>query len=406
MRKHAPYMADYSNLTKFLVVFGIMGGYCGGNAFSPVLQDIIVAFPEASPAFIRAMSTMSSLFSCTLGLLVGGLLGKKLKYKTVLIGATILCLIGSVMPAYWNSTFFAVFAGRLIFSIGSGIFTTRLAIVRASFSANETGKWLGLGMTCQNILGVAVTLAAGYAASIGGWKAAMKVGWIAIIPLLLSIFLYQEPPKLEEEELAQTEEKPRTKGKFNFKVLGYMALFCVAGLSLYPFLLGISTFVAEQGLGSVAEASWCTSAYLLGISLTGTIFGKLEKKIARFGLSIGCMMVTVGYLITLFAPNVVLCMVGAILCGSGFSFVLLYVNKWVGDMSAKGMETFTTTLNDGLFALACFASAFWMSMLDTVASGLTMFPTECEKTFFVGAVIYLLIAVLGAVFDLRPKISR
>lgn len=404
MKTKAPYMENYSFFAKFLVVFGIMGGYSSGNAFSPVLQDIIMAFPEASPALVRSLSTMGSLFSCSLGLVVGGLLGKKLKYKTVLITATLLCLVGGVMPGYLNDTFFEVFLGRLIFSVGSGIFATRMAIVRASFSPKETGKWLGLAMTCQNILGLAVTLAAGYAASLGGWKAAMKMGWIAAVPLVIVLFLYQEPPKQELEAPAK-EDQPKVKGKFNFKVLWYMALYCVAGLSLYPFLLGISTFVAEQGLGSAAEASWCTSAYLLGLSLTGTVFGKLEQKLARFGLSIGCIIVTIGYLVTLFAPNVFLCMIGAVMCGGGFCVVLLFVNKWVGDMAGKGMETFTTTLNDGLFALACFGSAFWMTLVNTAASGLTMFPTECEKTFFVGAIIYLAIALLGVVKDLRPKIN-
>ena len=113
------------------------------------------------------VSTLPSLISSFIMMFVGAIVGRKIKYRTVLILAMHCLLTGGMLPIVWNSTFYCILGVRAIFGLGMGFIGCRNALVIASFPENKRSKFLGLGVFVGNSCGVLLQIIAGWLADIG-----------------------------------------------------------------------------------------------------------------------------------------------------------------------------------------------------------------------------------------------
>ena len=179
--------------------------------------------PSAGIDRCKMVSTLPSLISSFVMMFVGAIVGRKIKYRTVLILAMLCLLTGGMLPIVWNSTFYCILGARAIFGLGMGFIGCRNALVIASFPENKRSKFLGLGVFVGNSCGVLLQIIAGWLADIG-LRQSFLVYAIALLPLLLVLFCLKEP---EGAKLAAKVQDTHEKVQIKPRVWLYIAILFV-----------------------------------------------------------------------------------------------------------------------------------------------------------------------------------
>lgn len=389
-----------SNFKKWMIVMGICGVFGTGTFISPIIAKLVEAYPDTPVATIRTLSTIPSLFGLVLGMILSLFLGKKIKYKPVLVAGACIAGICGMLPAFINATFTQILISRILFAVGFGFFGTRNAIVRASLAdESESAKWLGAAMFFNAAVGVVGQILSGILGDIN-WRYSFLIYGFCFICMLINIFWYTEPsPVIDTQEKGE-----KVKGHFNWMIIPYFLVLMLSTLCLYPFLSSISMFIANRGIGTATESGFASSGYTIGMAILSMFFGTIAKKFPRRGYAMGAAIVVIGYVLTLSArTSAIPCIIGGLCCGGGFGFIMLFSIQWAQDMSDKATVVVAGTLMSCAVSCGSFFSTYFMAFLQKIGAGLTMFPTDIEKTFFIGTIVYAIIAVVAAIVDIRPK---
>ena len=198
----------------------------GMMAINPAIQKLIEAYPEVRISTIKMVSTLPSLISSFVMMFVGAIVGRKIKYRTVLILAMLCLLTGGMLPIVWNSTFYCILGARAIFGLGMGFIGCCNALVIASFPENKRSKFLGLGVFVGNSCGVLLQIIAGWLADIG-LKQSFLVYAIAL--LLLVLFCLKEPEGAKPAAKVQdTHEKVQIKPRV-WLYIAILFVWCTLG---------------------------------------------------------------------------------------------------------------------------------------------------------------------------------
>lgn len=264
-------------VTPFLAIITLYLIACSGAGVSPIVYKLSEAFPEIPMVTIRMITTINALINCIVGLATASILGKKLKYNTILRLGAVLFLIGSIMPLFLNQSFWLLLLARAIWGVGSGCFACRDVVMAKLFPGPSAAKLLGYGAAVTTACNTIAGLVAGVLGDMD-WHKAYYLGFIAIIPSLI-VFIWSFEPDSEPVPANVTSEaKPKSKGKVRPVIWFYFIRMVLLTLCSYPVLGFISVFVAERGLGGATEASWVSSAYTLGLTAANLVFGYCHRE--------------------------------------------------------------------------------------------------------------------------------
>lgn len=404
-------MQDYSTSKKWLLAIGIYSIDCIGAAISPIIYELTQVYPDVSGATVRQLTAIPSMMAFFLSLVYANFVGKKLSYRKTLLIGTSLMLVGGVLPAFWNSSFIYLIIARVIFGIGFAVFSMRNAIAMKAFGTKEGPKWLGYGCFIGNVAYMLASTVAGWIGSIS-WKYSFLFHGILIFYVLIFFFLFKNEEltdaDMKEPETAKEETKTAKPAKKEFispRVFGYFLMTLLATLCLYPFMAFMSIFVAERGIGGATEVGILSALYTGGTALFGAIYGKCEAKINRWLMPIACAIVAGGYVVTLAAYNLPLAILGAVLCGGGFSWFVLCVTTWANDASTDGNRALHITLMSTAVSCGSFVSSYFMIFAAKVGAAIPLFSTEMEKTFLVGIILCAVLTLLTGILDFRPALT-
>lgn len=373
-----------------------------GSLVSPIVQVLSQSYPDVPIQTIRAITTVPSLMSFTVALFIAAMIGRKIPYKTAMLLGIGFCLVGGIMPAFLNSSFALIIFGRAIYGIGFSFFGSRNAMVAKMVGDKEAPKWIGYGTFLAGIVSIFIQMLSGYLGDIN-WRYSFLLHGICLLPLLIVLFLYTEP-----EKTADTPEKKAASGKkaleprvclfFFFNLLGV--------LCLYPIVSSISIFVAERGLGGAAQSGMVSSAYTLGGVIIALVFGYFYTRYNRWSINFAFLGIILGYSCILAAGNLPVVIVGSALCGAGFIFSSTAFAKWAMDAASDANKPFAATLISCSTALGSFLSSYFMVLAKSIGSHIPLFETECEKTFLIGILFYLIIFIIMSAFDIRPDSTK
>lgn len=393
-------MEHYPSYKKWLLTFGIFLGTGFGTLVSPIVHTLSLEYPDVAMSTIRSITTIPSLISFFLGLVLSSIVGKKISYRMTLILGCLFCAVGGVLPAVWNNTFTAIIISRVIFGLGFAVFAMRNAVVTRAFGTKESAKWMGYG----GFLGGGVSMLLGTVSGILGdinWRYCFMLHALAIVSLLLIVWLYREKETIVEAEPTATKV---AKSAPHPMIAVYFLITLAGTLCLYPFFSAISTFVADRGIGTAAEAGLTTSAYTLGGALLGLIFGWATAKFDRWVVPASCVIVILGYVLVLSATtSIVPAILGGGLCGAGFGWFMLGTTNWARGVSTESNRALSMTIISSAVSGGSFISSYFITFCKKIGAAIPLFETEVEKTFLVGIIIYAIILVLTCIIDFRPQ---
>ncbi len=313
----------------------------GAIAVASNVASIVAAFPEAGQTKVVAYLISAPCLVVILVTLVSGKLMNSIPKKTLMIAGVVFWLVGGTLP-YFMSSLETILIMRLVFGVGVGIIQSLCpALVVDNFKdPAERAKVMG-NMTSFQMLGALFfSLVSGYLGKIG-WNIAFLVHLVAIISLIAALVCipYKQPA------MAETPHE-----KIKFRPTAMMWVWCIAFL---VYMSGAQTYanfasslITERGLGDTVTAGYSLACFALGGFVMGFVFGKVSDIFKKLTLTVGCVLLSVSFLIMIYATNLSMSYLGAFMCGLAFSICMPCILNGAGgavSQSSSGMAVSIAT---------------------------------------------------------------
>lgn len=330
----------------------------GVNIVTPAMNTFFQHFSDYSQDMVSMISTLPNLTLVIGSLVVGMIVGKKVKYRTMAIVGSLLYLIGGVLPYFFDDLMMTLVC-RLIFGFGLGlIYPLANALLTGIFDGDKRAAMLGYGTFLLNIGGIILQTLGGVLADIS-WQMTFLAHAVSLLALVCA-FLLPEP---QAKAPAASGEKKRWLTR-DVMVIGIF--FFVIMLMLYPMMLKLSTIYADRlGVGATV-ASTALSLYTVLGAIGGFTFGTFFKKLKRWVLPISALLMTVGIVMVYYGNSYAVMTVGVCIVGLGFGYTMPGLLTWNGKVSAPGTAATSTAFVLALMNLAGFVSTFYLQAFTAV----------------------------------------
>ena len=379
------------NILAILAIFFLCtsGGY-----EKSTIQICMEAWPDVQEASIRSLATMHSLAQTICMIVLGPLVGRKLKYRTACIFGALCVTMGGLTPAFFHPSWGFILMCRLLIGLGCGFFGSRNALLLRAVSKEEAAKWIGIGGVAMNISTIAGPPIAGALAEIR-WNYAFLINIFAPLVLVILILFLKEPePEKKEAEQKEAKEK----ATLNPIIIAYALIALLVTGTLYPLLSGMSTWFIERGFGSAAAAGVCISCYTVGGLCANLTLKKLQR-LGRWYIAVTSLFVILGQALVLLISNAVVCGAGAWLCGYGFYAIFAMLQVFNRATQKDTNLVLTSTLILAASQLSIYLSSYWIE----ICKALIPWGNSSVGGAFLGCIIvYAAVAVVSIFAKLVP----
>ncbi len=233
---------------KALPLFAISLINGGISPINAVVQTIADVF-SVSLSTARMVSTLPNLITMLVTMLMGNLVERKLSYKSIMLTGIILFLFGGLAPLFVNNIVLLLLL-RAIFGIGMGCFGILNSLYLRVFDRSISEKMIGYGWAILSASTILMKIAAG-ALGAKDWHFAFLPYNIGFLSLIIFLIFFKEP---EYPVSIKTERKKSSSVNWTHKLVLYVVLKALSPLFIYPVLTGMSTFIAQKGVGGAALA--------------------------------------------------------------------------------------------------------------------------------------------------------
>lgn len=373
----------------------------GAIAVASNIANIVSAFPEVNPTTIVAyLISVPCLIVIPVTLITGKLMDKIAK-KVLMITGVLFWLIGGVTP-YFMGDLHAILAMRCVFGVGVGMVQTLCAalIVENFEDPEERDKTMG-NMTSFQMLGTVIfSLVAGNLGKIS-WNVAFLVHLIAVISLIgaIAFIPYKKPISVSA-----------TGEKIKFQPTGKMWVW---GIAFLIFMVGSQTYansassiITEMKLGDSVAAGYSLAIFAFGGLLMGFGFGKVAKIFKTMTLTFGCVLLTISFVLIVFASNLALSYIGAFVCGLAFSICMPCIMNGAASsvpQSSSGMAVSVATCLQNIGMALC---PYVVNTAGSVISKSTSEQFTVNQGALLSAIIILVTLAVVFGFINQPKASK
>lgn len=372
-----------------LMVIGVLSVFLLGEAqfiMNPALAALGGVFPEIPFSTISYLATIPSLIAVPMGVISGILIKKGLGYRTQIILAAAIVVIGGVLP-FWIHSFPAWIVCRILFGIGFGVCVPMSGtLAQRTFSGEQAARVQGWGATAQNLGGVVLQMLSGIVV-MRSVNYVWLVHLVLVIPLVLVALTVPEPE--DEASAAASSERAGVKESLPafvyIKSIGFGMMF----MFMYPFLTSISLILEHDGIGTSALAGTINSAYTVGGMIAGVIFLAVFKSLGKWCMPLMYLLMGAGLLAAFAVSSPVLFIAAAVAMGI-FVFIL-----WSGHITEFGqtVSPANMAMASGIFVGATNLFCFFSSPLVGIVSN--VLGTNPRMPLMVGGIGCL---IIGAVY--------
>lgn len=377
-----------SILSLYIIVNGLMG-------INPVLQKLMEAYPDQSRATIMLASTLPSLFSMIITLLIGMVVGRKIKFKTIIVIGLLCYITGGVLPFFLNETFGLIMIGRVIFGIGCGCFGCRNAVIMSMFEGDQRARILGYGMLLMNLGGILIQVVSGFLGDIG-LKYSFLTYLISVLPLVLIVQFFNEPEQTQKNNSVD-ESSGSQKVVIDGKVWIYAIVMIVATILAYPLLSNMSSYIKFKELGTAGVSGMILSLYTVGGAIGGAFFGKIYQMSKKYIGVILFGIVAIGQAIVLYGNSITVIAIGTMIYGIGFFSIIPMFMMFTGIVSEKSSIAMSTSLIVASLQVGVFLSSYWISFIGKIYGDVLIGP------YYVAFIVFGICSLIFLFIDPRPK---
>lgn len=360
------------------------------------VQPMIEAFPDVPASTIRMVTTIPSMTGMIFTFLVGLVAGKKIGFKPICLIASICMLVGGVLPVFVTGSVYFVLICRLILGIGTGCFGIRNALVLKTFSAEQQANMIGKGYFCANLASIVLSSVVGILADIS-WNYGFGAYALAIITVIMVTLFLKEPEATPNTDTKQPEVK---KEKVHYpKVIFVLGIFlALASIAGYCIILGISTFLVEENMGTASMAGTVISAFSLGGVIFNFFFGKLFALLKKYNLPAFALIMVLGLALVRWGGSAPMVYAGSFICGGSFAAFMSAIMAFAGQMVNSNVVTSATTVIMTINQLGILAASYYVTLAGLIFPG-----SEVAASFLFGMVTMIAIAVICIVGKIYPK---
>lgn len=334
---------------------------------TPIFSVMAKAFPDVPFITITYIGTIVALFQIFGSIAVGAAVGKFLKYKTALIIAFALYIIGGIVPAFFPDgvNFTSILICRAIFGFGLGMNAPIGAILltRAYPDQMQRAKMLGFGMVFFNIFGFLSGYLGAFLATLT-WQTAFWGHAVGIIGLVAALVM---------KEPAFGEEAKKDKIKITPSAILWPLVFAVEMTLVYGIFTMGSMVLAEGGMAAgtagLYQATGISFLTFIGIGFS-LVFGWVYRILNKWVVAFGLVLVTVGiYMIGSSGgatASVTMFLVGWFIAGIGQQGVTIGLPMIVSTVVDKGTAAVALGLTMGAWNMGGFLSTPWAQAVSSV----------------------------------------
>jgi len=333
----------------------------GSNTFlSPGIAAIAAAL-NMDPGTVALVGTVPGIFSVLAGLLAGRFVGKAIKYKTFLVLALAIYIIGGSAPVLFP-TWPVILFSRVCVGLGVGtFFALAPALIMKSYTGDAQQKKLGLASVFGAAGGFTMMLAAGALADIQ-WNFIFLIFTFGAVAFLLIVTGLKEPQP-EAAEIASPDKKVKAKLPTPVK-LNYLLMFVVTLFGMCAMVF-ISTVVVSRGFGTSVHAGMVAVMFNIAGITYSFLFASLHKLLKKY-LAIAILVsVNIGLMLVYSASSLVMVGVGMFFVGA----YLLIIPTLLSDNArylTPSMITFAASLVGVSLNLGNFALGFYIQLATTL----------------------------------------
>ncbi len=286
------------------------------QVIAPALQSLSEYYQDIPYSRVLMLSSIVSLAVIPCSTIAGSLAGRKVKYKTLALTAMVLVLVGGLLPLLVMESFSAVFVCRILVGMGVGIATPlSSALIMKLLPASKQALWQGVGTAVMNVCGVFYQSVSGFICTVN-----LRMTWAVygflLIPLLLAVFFLKEPAQTEEEAAVSAKRERLPVGTI-MTCIGFGLLY----LFLSPVLLGISSILVREEIGTAASAGVILSAYSIGGMAAGFCYGAVDRLLKKWTIPVSLLLQVAGLAACAFGKNVLLLGAGTVLFGISIHWI-------------------------------------------------------------------------------------
>ena len=327
---------------------------------TPAMATFMEHWPDKAE-YISYISTLPTLFIVIGTFLAGTIMGRKIKYRTLAIIASVIALIGGVGPAFFDS-FELTLVCRAVMGFGAGLLAPLgNALIVGLYKGQKQASILGYGTLFMNAGGIVLQMLGGFLAGTGdrGWQMVFWGHALLIVAVIMSFFL-PEPPK---EEVVSDSGKKESMSK---KIYVIAALIFLYNLFAYPIMLNMSTLFVQRNAGGPAVAATALSLYTVAGVVAGFVFGFLFKAVKRMVITLGMALCGLGFLLVYFGSSMIVMTVGLVIVGFGFSTFFPAFMAWMGMVTPPSTVAMASSLILACMNLGGFVASPYNSLLMSI----------------------------------------
>lgn len=324
---------------------------------TPAMATFMEHWPDKAE-YISYISTLPTLFIVIGTFLAGAIMGRKIRYRTLAIIASVIALIGGVAPAFFDS-FELTLVCRAVMGFGAGLMAPLgNALIVGLYKGQKQASILGYGTLFMNAGGIVLQMLGGFLAGTGerGWQMVFWGHALLIVAVIMAFFL-PEPPV---EEVVSNSGKKESVGK---KVYVIAALIFFYNLFAFPIMLNMSTLFVQRNAGGPAVAATSLSLYTVAGVAAGFTFGFLFKAVKRFVITLGMALCGVGFLLVFAGHSMIVMTIGLIVVGFGFSTFFPAFMTWMGMVTPPSTVAMASSLILACMNLGGFVASPYNSLL-------------------------------------------
>jgi predicted MFS family arabinose efflux permease len=374
-----------------------------GQVVSPIMANIMQAFPHNSPATLSYIMTLPALATCIFAIVCGRLSVTISSKKLALFGLSAYIVGGStcglIENAYW------MIGCRALLGIGSGFcLPLTQGLIAEYYEGAKRASMMGYAQAIGCIGGAAISLAAGYIALIS-WR---NVFLLYLFPVVVLVMIARMLPhtKLTSPLAGMVKNSEKTLddkrniglGVYVFAAVGFITMANVAGL-----MINLSPVIRARHLGDSSNAGIALAVMSLWSGVAAGFFGWVFKFFKEHIITMGLILFALTNIMVAKASSIFTIYAAASAWGIAAGLSLPCLGMLVSALAKDAYKSFALAILTSSLNLGVFAASLAMGILFT-----TLGAGNYNAYFGNTAILFAGLAVAMGIYvtGLRVSVAR
>jgi len=367
------------------------------GAVLAALGQMSVAFPDVPGSYLGYVASIVALAQIIGAIVSGFIVGRFVKYKTLLLASLILYLIAGLSPYLIpdGGSFTLLLATRFIFGLGLGCFkpVAEALITNAYKDENKRANVFGFGNSAFSI-GAVIFQTVGGLLCLISWQTTFLVYLAGLVPLLAVAFLFKEPTIEAADEL-----KSKSKIKIPIVVWVLFIMFTCTQVFQYPTFVFLGQFMLEAGFYNPAVAGTLLSSITAVSFVVALAFGGIYRLLGKLTLPISALFVAGGELCFYFGCSTVsmpLMILAVVIFGIGITIMMAGLSQEVSRLVNKATAAAALGFLFAFMNVGTFLATPYTVMVEGATGSLL-------STLVIGPVALVIVGIIYAAIMFTAK---